>query len=110
MFNLFKNKNKEKGSTKEIFAKSHDFKTVEYTNEKTKVSFCLTFLSTLVEEKNIRECALPNLLEKEFHKLEDTKQILPFSDIQFSSDPSKVEEKLLSGTVLSLEQQGLKRV
>lgn len=100
MFNLFKNKNKERETVKEIFAKSHDFNSFEFTNEKTKISFSLTFLSTLVEEKTIRECALPYLLEREFYKLEDAKQLLPLPDVQISTDPCAIEEKLLNGNVL----------
>ncbi|WP_394234603.1 spore germination protein [Niallia oryzisoli] len=100
MFNLFKNKNKEKESVKQILSKSNDFKRVEFINEKTRLSFCLTFLSTLVDEKAIRESALPYLLEKEFHKLEDAEHIIPLPDVQLSTDLSTIEDKLFTGNVL----------
>ncbi|WP_071393624.1 spore germination protein [Bacillus tuaregi] len=100
MFNFLKNKGKEKESAKDVFSKSHDFKTYEFENEKTKLSFCLTFLTTLVEEKTIRECALPYLLEKDFHQLEDARKLLPLPDVQLSTDASIIEEKLITGNVL----------
>jgi Bacillus/Clostridium GerA spore germination protein len=100
MFNLFKSKNNEKESLDKVLAKSHDYKNVEFFNNKTKVSFSLTFLSTMVDEKTIQDNILPYLLEENFRQIEDAKQVIPLSDVQLSEDSSKIEEKLFTGSVL----------
>lgn len=100
MFNLFKNKSIEKESLDRIFEKSHDYKNVEFTNNKTKISFCLTFLTTMVDEKTIQENVLPYLLEEDFRQIEDARQVIPLSDVQLSKDISQIEQKLFTGSVL----------
>ncbi len=99
MFNLFKNKNEEKESLDKALAKSHDFKCIEYFNNKTNISFSLKFLATLVDDKTIQESLLPYLLEENFKQIEDVKQMIPLADIQLSEDTCEIEEKLFNGYV-----------
>jgi hypothetical protein len=76
----------EKENFKEILTKSHNYTEVQFMNEKTQVSFCLAYISTLVDEKIINESALPYLLKENFSHIEDAKQILPHADVQLSKD------------------------
>lgn len=98
-FPFLKKKN-EKEEVKKALSKSKDYTTVTYENKKTNVTFCLTFMSTLVDEKIINESALPPLLEGDFYRLEDTKNILPLSDVQVTEETDKLEQKLFNGYVL----------
>lgn len=100
MWNLFNKNKSEKENSKEILTKSHDYTEVQFTNEKTKVSFCLAYISTLVDGKIINESALPPLLKENFNHTEDAKQILPITDVQLSKDASTIEKKLFNGYVL----------
>lgn len=100
MFNLFKNKNKDKKSLESILSKSNDYKNVQFSNEKTKVSFCLTYFSTLIDEKSIHESILPYLLEENFNKIEDLTSILPIADVQISEDVTDIETMLFDGYIL----------
>ncbi|MCQ6274994.1 hypothetical protein JMM81_08470 [Bacillus sp. V3B] len=58
MWNWFKKNKVEKDHSKELLTKSRDYTEVQFTNEKTKASFCLAYLSTLVDEIIINESAL----------------------------------------------------
>ncbi|MFP7299672.1 spore germination protein [Neobacillus niacini] len=100
MFNLFKNKNSDRDNLEQHLAKSDDFKCIEYTNNKTNISFTLKFLATLVDEKTIQESVLPYLLEENFKQIEDVKQIIPLADVQVSEDISLIEQKLFNGSIL----------
>lgn len=100
MLNPFKKKNTEKESLEQILTKSHDYKSIQFINKSTNIPFCLTFVSTLVDEKIIHEHALPFLLEEPFNSIEDVKQILPIPEIHFTEDHSCIEEKLFNGFVL----------
>lgn len=100
MFNLFKNKNAEKESLDKILAKSADYKCIDYFNQKSKVSFTLKFLATLIDEKTVQESILPYLLEENFKQIDDAKEIIPLADIQISEDISQIEDKLFTGSVL----------
>ena len=81
MFNFFKNKNTEIDSLNKAFTKSHDYKCVEYFNNKSNISFTLKFIATLVDEKTIQESVLPYLLEESFKHIDDVKKIIPLADI-----------------------------
>jgi hypothetical protein len=100
MFNLFKNKNAEKGNLDKLLGKSDDFKCIEYINNKTNITFSLKFIATLVDEKTIQESILPYLLEENFKQIEDVKQIIPLADVQVSEDFSLIEQRLFNGSVL----------
>ena len=100
MFNFFKNKNSDKENLDKLLAKSDDFKCVEYSNNKTNISFSLKFLTTLVDEKTVQESVLPYLLDENFKKIEDVKQIIPLADVELSEDISQIEQKLFNGSVL----------
>jgi hypothetical protein len=100
MFNLFKSKNADKENLDKILAKSDDFKCVEYSNNKTNITFSLKFLTTLVDEKTVQESVLPYLLDENFKQIEDVKQIIPLADVELSEDISQIEQKLFNGSVL----------
>ncbi|MFD2444538.1 spore germination protein [Bacillus sp. CGMCC 1.16607] len=90
----------EKKEWEQSLVKSNDFKKTFYVNEKTKVRFCLSFISTLIDEEIIHNSLLPYLQEKEFNELEDIKMIAPMTVVEISDDASQIEEKILSGYVL----------
>ena len=100
MFSFFKNKNTEIDSLNKALTKSHDYKCVEYFNNKSNISFTLKFIATLVDEKTIQESVLPYLLEESFKHIDDVKKIIPLADIIFSEDISQIEERLFSGSVV----------
>lgn len=100
MKNPFKKDNKQKEELDQLLSKSNDYSTIDYTNDKTNVSFCLTFLSTLIDKKIINENALPYLLNEDFRRIEDAKYLLPITDVQLSEDPADIEQKLFNGYVL----------
>ncbi|UII55469.1 spore germination protein [Cytobacillus spongiae] len=104
MKNWFKKKqtphSDDSNESQELWKKSHDFKKTHYTNLKTGVTFSYTFISTLIDESILEENALPYLLEGDFHKIEDVKEIVPIIDVQVSDDLSKVEQKLFNGYVM----------
>ncbi len=84
----------------QITAKSKDFKKAFYNNQKTNVRFCLSFFSTLVDEKVVQQGILSSLLEGDFHSVDDIKKIVPLEDVQISDNPSEIEECLCNGYVL----------
>lgn len=100
MFNPFKPKNKDKEQLYKTLEKSHDFKNVDFINNKTKVSFSLTYVSSLTDEKIIKENILPYLLEENFREFEDVKEVLPLCQVEFSEDIDMIEKKLFNGSVL----------
>src|SRR4051812_14748580 len=100
MFNFFKNKNTEIANLNKAFAKSHDFKCIEYFNNKSNISFTLKFLATLIDEKAIQDSVLPYLLEENFKQIDDVKHIIPLADIMLSENISEIEERLFSGYVV----------
>lgn len=100
MKNPFKRKTNSKETLTKVLEKSNDYKIVEYTNNKTKVEFHLSFISSLVDEKIIQESALPTLLKGELRHIEDVKEIIPLADVQLSDDSSIIEQKLFNGYVL----------
>jgi hypothetical protein len=100
MRNFFRKRNPEEDGIEKTLAKSNDYKTIQFTNENTNISFSLTFLSTLVDKKIIQKSALPYLLGENFNHFEDVKKILPLADVQITDDASKIEQKLFTGYVL----------
>lgn len=84
----------------EYLKRSNDFKKVYYINQKTNRRFCLSFISTLVDESILQENALPYLLEKPFECIEDVKKIVALADVQINNDPAEIEQKLFNGYVL----------
>lgn len=80
--------------------KSNDFTKSFYINQKSNRRFYLTFLSTLVDNQLLQQSALPSLLEKEFQNIEDIKKIVPIADVEVSTDPTVIEQKLLNGYVM----------
>lgn len=95
---------KKKDSTKEelvkLLSKSSDYQHMQFTNEKTKIKFTLTFLSSLVDKKIIQESALPHLLQEKFQQIDDVKEIIPIADVEISENKADIEQKLFSGYVL----------
>jgi hypothetical protein len=100
MFNLFKNKSSNNENLEKLLKKSHDYKSVEYFNSKTKVSFSLTFVSTLVNSNTLQESILPYLMDEGFKHLEDVKEIVPIADVLISEDTSEIEKRLFNGYIL----------
>ncbi|WAA11937.1 spore germination protein [Fervidibacillus halotolerans] len=101
-----KRKKQSVQSIKTVFTKSQDYKRICYENKITKLTFTLTFLTTVTDEKIVRDHILPFLLENEWTKLEDVKSILPIEDLQLTDDTSQIEKKLLNGFVmLTLEKE-----
>ncbi|MED3573750.1 spore germination protein [Cytobacillus praedii] len=80
--------------------KSNDFTQSTYINQKSNVPFCLTFMSTLVDEQIIQQGVLPYLLEGELNKLEDIKKIVPSADVEISTDHTVIDKKILNGYIL----------
>jgi hypothetical protein len=96
----------EKKEWEKFLVRSADFKKVFYVNQKTNVRFSLSFLSTLIDETILQDNILPYLLEQEFNELEDIKRIVPVGNVELSNDPSKIDDKLLSGfTLLTIETE-----
>lgn len=93
-------KDMDKKDWEKYAIRSNDFKKIFYFNQKTDVRFCLSFMSTLIDESIIQESLLPYLLEKEFKELEDIKFIVPVADVQISNDASEIEQKIFNGYVL----------
>lgn len=83
----------------EILARSKDFKIHNYVNEKTKVHFQLTYISTIVDDQVLQNAVLPNLLQKDLYRIEDAKEILP-NEIVLSTDPRDITDQLLNGHVM----------
>jgi len=81
---------------KELLTKSSDYRTLQYKNGKTGITFSLHYISTLIDKKILETSILPPLLEKEFHRLEDLKELVP-GEVEITSDASKLEEKMFSG-------------
>lgn len=90
----------EKFELEKKLLKSNDFENLSFTNEKTKIKFCLTYMSTLIDEKILQDNVLPSLLKEEFQQLDDAKDIIPIPDVQFSEKASDIEQKLFGGYVL----------
>lgn len=80
--------------------KSEDFTQSYHTSQKTNIHFRLSFMSTLVDEQIVQQGVLPNLLEDDFHTIEDIKKLLPIADLEISEDPTKIIQKLLNGYLL----------
>ncbi|MEH7344159.1 spore germination protein [Bacillus sp. JJ1532] len=80
--------------------KSEDFTQSYHISQKTNIHFCLSFMSTLVDEQIIQQGVLPSLLEDDFHTIEDIKKLLPIADLEISDDPTKISQKLLNGYLL----------
>lgn len=93
------NDNRDK-RLEDLLQKSKDFRSVSYKNPKTQISFTLSFIETLVDEKILHESALPKLLEEKFHRIEEVKDILPLSEVEITNDKDQIEQKLLNGSVL----------
>lgn len=92
--------NQDKLELEKILLKSNDFENLSFTNEKTKIKFCFTYMSTLIDEKILQDNVLPALLKEEFQQLDDVKEIIPISDVQISDNASDIEQKLFNGYVL----------
>ncbi|WP_286229808.1 spore germination protein [Neobacillus mesonae] len=90
----------EKKDWIQTLAKSKDFKSSYYCNQKTNVQFCLSFFSTLVDEEIVQQGILSPLLRSDFHSMDDLKKVIPLEDIQICDTPSKIEENLCNGFVL----------
>jgi len=95
--------NKEKdnqGNWEQSLEKSNDFTKSFYKNNKTNISFFLSFMSTLVDEQVIQQSALPSLLKDNLQTIDDVKAILPMADVEISNDTSKIDQKILNGYVM----------
>jgi hypothetical protein len=90
----------EKKEWEKFLVRSNDFKKIFYVNQKTKVRFCFSFMSTIIDENTLQTNILPYLLEKDFNELDDIKLIVPMSDVQISDDASQIEQKLFNGYIL----------
>jgi transcription antitermination factor NusG len=90
----------EKKEWEKYLVRSNDFKKIFYVNQKTKVRFCFSFMSTIIDENVLQTNILPYLLEKDFNELDDIKLIVPIADVQISEDASLIEQKLFNGYVL----------
>lgn len=99
VFKFFKTENKDRGKIEQQLTKSNDYQTIELVNNNTNIAFCLTYLSTLIEEKTINEYALPALLEGNFTSLEDARKLLKINDVIFSEQASDIDKYLLKGYV-----------
>ncbi|QCJ44654.1 spore germination protein [Bacillus sp. S3] len=96
----------EKQDWTQTIAKSQDFKKAFYDHPKTNIRFCLTFITTLVDDEIVQQGILSPLLEGEFQSIADLKKIVPLEDVQLCEDPSKIEDTLCQGYVLlSLETE-----
>lgn len=99
-----KKKDEQKnGQSKEkevLIKQSFDFETKYFKNEKTGVTFQLTYISTMVDERVVHENALPNLLNGNLEKVENVPSLLPIADVEVTKDLTDFEEKLLNGYVL----------
>ncbi|MEK3887812.1 spore germination protein [Bacillus sp. FSL K6-3431] len=80
-------------------SKSGDFKQKKTTNQKTNLSFSISFISTLVDNDIIQQSILPYLLQGEFHTLTDIHQLVPIQCVM-TSDITEIEDNLLTGSVL----------
>ncbi|PLR79304.1 spore germination protein [Bacillus sp. V3-13] len=90
-------------------SKSKDYKKTSYINRKTNMRFSFTFIATLVDEKILRENALPFLLDQPFTAIDDVKKIIPVAEVEISEDPSDIEKKLFSGYVMLTVEKEPKR-
>jgi hypothetical protein len=93
-------KDMEKKEWEKFMVRSNDFKKAFYVNQKTKVRFCFSFMSTIIDESTLQNNVLPYLLEKDFNELDDIKLIVPMADIQISDDASLIEQKIFNGYIL----------
>ncbi|WNS74877.1 spore germination protein [Bacillus sp. DTU_2020_1000418_1_SI_GHA_SEK_038] len=94
-----KSQQKQSNWEKEL-KKSHDFTQSYHTSQKTNIQFCITFMSTLVDDKIIQQSILPHLLEDDIHTIEDIKKLIPIADMEISSDPTQIEQKLFNGYLI----------
>lgn len=99
-FNSQVKEDMEKKEWEKFMVRSNDFKKVFYVNQKTKVRFCFSFMSTIIDESTLQNNVLPYLLEKDFNELDDIKLIVPMADVQISDDASIIEQKIFNGYVL----------
>jgi hypothetical protein len=79
---------------------SDDIKEEFFVNTKMKFSFSLKFVTTITDENILQKDVLPYLLEGEFSSLNDVKSILPIADVEVSTDPGEIEQKMFNGYVL----------
>ncbi|MGE8077989.1 spore germination protein [Peribacillus loiseleuriae] len=84
----------------ETLAKSGDLQKDFYDNSKTNIYFCLTYLTSLIDEKIVEQSILTALLNGDFYSMEDLKKLVPIADVQICGDPSEIEENLCNGYVL----------
>ncbi|ULT57230.1 spore germination protein [Neobacillus drentensis] len=94
------NQQPEREELEKFLKRSKDFKKISYINVPTNKQFSIWFISTLIDESILQENALPYLLEKPFEKIEDVKKIIALADVQISTDPNEIEQKLFTGYVL----------
>lgn len=100
MKNPFKKRKNENKDLTNLLERSYDYSTFQYENQITKISFRLSYISTLIDEKTIQDSVLPYLLEENFNKMEDIKQILPVCEVILTKDVSQMELMLFQGYVL----------
>ncbi len=80
--------------------KSNDYKKTHYFNQKSGKKFTLTYLNTLVEDKVLDNNALPPLLEGDFYKITDVKNLLPVAVVELANKKADIASKILNGYVL----------
>lgn len=98
-----KQENQQNSSFQEIEAllkESFDYKVTEYQNEKTNISFQLTFISTMVDEQTLQDMILPYLQKETLQTMADIPRILPISEVEITKDLSQLDQKLIDGFVL----------
>ncbi|WP_313804955.1 spore germination protein [Cytobacillus sp.] len=88
------------GNWEKALGKSNDFTQSTYINQKSNVPFCLTFMSTLVDEQIIQQGVLPYLLEGDLQTLDDVKKIVPSADVEISTDYTVIDKKILNGYIM----------
>ena len=81
-------------------SQSNDYKKTFYFNQKTGKKFYFTFISTLVDDKVLDDNILPNLLEDDFHKINDVKKLIPIPDVMVSSNTADIPQMLLEGYIM----------
>lgn len=99
-WNRDKDKSKGKSNLEEILRKSNDFQKISFKNQKTQISFSITYMASLVDEKILHEIAIPKLLEEGFGQIKDAKQVLPLAEVEVSQDKGQIEQKLFNGSCL----------
>ncbi|MCA0988756.1 spore germination protein [Guptibacillus algicola] len=76
-------------------SQSADF--VIYQNKASRIPYTLIYFASIIDPAKLHRVVLTKLNESETKSLEELEGIIPIENLEISSDPIKVQERLMSG-------------